>query len=164
MRDNRDMRKRIVGSKPTAGNTGPGPRWMDLGQIATVEVTSEDPGFPIESVFSADGGPGWRASQKGEQQIRLIFDQAVTVHRIQLHFLEPTRDRLQEFTMRWSAADGGPSKEIVRQQWNFSPAGSTSELEDYEVNLDGVSTVELVIRPDLTHNDAPATLAAWRVA
>ncbi len=157
------MRKRIVGSNPTAGNTGPGPRWMDLGQIATVEVTSEDPGFPIESVFGADG-PGWRASQKGEQQIRLIFDQAVAVHRIQLHFLEPTRDRLQEFTMRWSAADGGPPKEIVRQQWNFSPAGSTSELEDYEVNLDGVSTVELVIRPDLTHNDAPATLAAWRVA
>jgi len=158
------MRKRIVGSSPTAGKTGPGPHWMDLGQIATVEVTSEDPGFPIESVFSADSGPGWRASQKGEQQIRLIFDQAVAVHRIQLHFLEPTRDRLQEFTMRWSAADGGPPKEIVRQQWNFSPAGSTSELEDYEVNLDGVSTVELVIQPDLTHHDALATLAAWRVA
>jgi hypothetical protein len=137
---------------------------MDLGQIATVEVTSEDPSFPIESVFSAHGGSGWRASQKGEQQIRLIFDQAVAVHRIQLHFLEPARDRLQEFTVRWSAADGGQPKEIVRQQWTFSPAGSTSELEDYEVNLDGVSTVELVIKPDLTHNEALATLAAWRVA
>jgi hypothetical protein len=164
LRENRNMRKRIVSSAQAAGKLGPGPRWMDLGQIATVEVTSEDPGFPIESVFSADGGPGWRASQKGEQQIRLIFDQAVAVHRIQLHFVEPTRDRLQEFTVRWSAADGGPPKEIVRQQWNFSPTGSTSELEDYEVNLAGVSTVELVIKPDLTHNDALATLAAWRVA
>ena len=55
---------------------------------------------------------------------------------IQLHFLEPAFDRLQEFTVRWLAADGGQSKEIVRQQWNFSPAGSTTELEDYEVNLD----------------------------
>ena len=158
------MRKRILGSDGTAATPGPGPRWMNLGQIATVEVTSEDPGFPIESVFSSTVGPGWRASQKGEQQIRLIFDQAVALHRIQLHFLELTRDRLQEFTVRWSAADGGQLKEIVRQQWNFSPAGSTSEIEDYEVNLDGVSTVELVIQPDLTHNEALATLAAWRVA
>jgi hypothetical protein len=158
------VRKRIVGSDRTIARTGVGPRWMDLSEIATVEVTSEDPAFPIESVFSANASPGWRASQKGEQQIRLIFDQALAVHRIQLHFLEPTRDRLQEFTIRWSAAEGGQPKEIVRQQWNFSPAGSTSELEDYEVNLDGVSALELVIKPDLTHNDGLATLAAWRVA
>jgi hypothetical protein len=162
--ENGSMRKRITGSGGTAARPGPGVRWMDLAEIATVEVTSEDPDFPIESVFSANGGPGWRASQKGEQKIRLIFDQALKVHRIQLHFLEPSRDRLQEFTVRWLAADGGQPKEIVRQQWNFSPAGSTSELEDYEVNLDGVSALELVIRPDLTHNDALATLAAWRVA
>jgi hypothetical protein len=158
------MRKRIVASDRPAARPALGSRWMDLGEIATVEVTSEDPGFPIESVFSADSGPGWRASQTGEQQIRLIFDQALEVHRIQLHFLEPTRDRLQEFTVRWLAADGGQPQEIVRQQWNFSPAGSTSELEDYEVNLDGVSALELVIKPDLAHNDALATLAAWRVA
>ena len=158
------MRKRIVGTDRPAAKPGPGPRWMDLGEIATVEVTSEDPGFPIESVFSTAEGPGWRAAQKGEQQIRLIFDQAVAVHRIQLHFKETARDRLQEFTVRWSAADGGQPKEIVRQQWNFSPAGSTSEIEDYEVNLDGVCIVELVIKPDLTHNEALATLAAWRVA
>jgi hypothetical protein len=137
---------------------------MDLGLIATVEVTSEDPKFPIESAFGADGGPGWRASQKGEQQIRLVFDQAQSVRRIQLHFQEPAFDRLQEFTVRWSAADGGQSREIVRQQWNFSPGGSTSEIEDYEVNLDGVSALELVIKPDLTHGEALASLAAWRVA
>ena len=132
--------------------------------MATVEVTSEDPNFPIESVFSSDSGPGWRASNQGDQQIRLIFDQALPVRRIQLHFLEVEHERLQEFTLRWSAAEGGQSKEIVRQQWNFSPAGSTSELEDYEVNLDAVCALELVIRPDVTHNEALATLAAWRVA
>jgi hypothetical protein len=158
------MRKRIIASDHPVAKPGSVSPWMDLGEIATVEVTSEDAGFPIESVFNASGGPGWRASQKGEQQIRLIFDEALAVHRIQLHFLEPTRDRLQEFTVRWSSADGGQPKEIVRQQWNFSPAGSTSELEDYEVNLDDVSALELVIRPDLTHNEALATLAAWRVA
>lgn len=156
------MRKRIVSSVRTGISPAPGAHWMDLGQIATVEVTSEDPDSPIESAFGADGGSGWRASQKGEQKIRLIFDQAQAVRRIQLHFLEPTRDRLQEFTVRWSASDG-QSREIVRQQWNFNPAGSTSELEYFEVNLDGVSALELVIKPDLTNNEALASLAAWRV-
>ena len=55
-------------------------------------------------------------------------------------------------------------KEIVRQQWNFSPAGSTSEIEEYKVALDGVATLELAIKPDLTRGEAPATLARWRVA
>jgi hypothetical protein len=157
------MRKRIVSSVRTTASPAPGALWMDLGQIATVEVTSEDPAFPIESVFTTDGGPGWRASQKGEQQIRLIFDQAMPVRRIQLHFREPTHERLQEFTVRWSGSDGGQPREIVRQQWNFN-SGSTSEIENYEVNLEGVSALELVIKPDLTNNEALATLAAWRVA
>ena len=158
------MRKRITGSQRAVAKPGPASQWIDLGDIATVEVSSEDAAFPIESVFSAAGGPGWRASHKGEQCIRLIFDQALTLHRIQLQFLEPARDRLQEFTVRSSSANGGQPREIVRQQWNFSPSGSTSELEDYEVNLDAVSALELVIQPDLTRNDALATLAAWRVA
>jgi hypothetical protein len=132
--------------------------------MATVEVTSEDPNFPIEAVFTSHGGSGWRASQKGEQTIRLIFDQPLRVHRLQFHFVERERERMQEFRVAWSSADGGEPKEIVRQQWNFSPAGSTSELEDYEVNLDNVASLELVIKPDLTYNEAIATLAAWRVA
>jgi hypothetical protein len=56
------------------------------------------------------------------------------------------------------------NREIVRQQWNFSPAGSGSEVEDYEVDLDGVSALELAIKPDLARGEAPATLASWRVA
>ena len=157
------MRKRIVDPSQTVDRPESGQRWIDLGQIATVEVTSEDPNFPIESVFTSTSGPGWRAAQKGEQQVRLVFDQPLFVRRIQLHFQEPYRERTQEITVRWSSAQGGQPKEIVRQQWNFSPAGSTSEIEDYEVNLEDVSVLELVIRPDLTYDEAPATLTAWRV-
>ena len=101
--------------------------------------------------------------KKGEQQVRIIFERPSSVHRIQLRFIESERERTQEFSVRWSSADGGPTKEIVRQQWNFSPAGSTSEVEDYEVDLDGVSVLELAIKPDLT-GETPATLASWRVA
>jgi hypothetical protein len=161
--DNGSMRKRILSSQNrTRGGAEPG--WLDLEKIASVEVTSEDPHFPIESVFSPEEGAGWRASQKGSQQIRIIFDQPLSVHRIQLRFLEPERERMQEFRVGWSPTEGEPTKEIVRQQWNFSPTGSTSEVEDYEVSLDQVAVLELAITPDVTFREAPATLAAWRVA
>jgi hypothetical protein len=157
------MRKRITGPRHirTGGESDQG--WLDLERMATVEVTSEDSSFPIESAFGSDDGPGWRASQQGEQQIRIIFDRPVPLRRIQLRFHEAESERTQEFTLRWSPAEGGPATEIVRQQWNFSPAGSTTEIEDYVVHLDAVSVLELAIQPDLSRRDAVATLASWRV-
>jgi hypothetical protein len=153
------MRKRIMDKHPTAeSETG----WRDLTQIATVEVTSEDPRFPIESVFTG-AGPGWRAAQTGEQQIRLIFDEPVSVRRIQLKFEEPATERTQEFTLRWSRAQGGASTEIIRQQWNFSPAGSATEVEDYAVELESLSVLELAIRPDMGQGEAFASLATFLV-
>jgi hypothetical protein len=112
---------------------------------------------------NAGCGPGWRASQKGEQQIRIIFDKPMSLHRIQLRFHEAESERKQEYIVRWSSAAGGPEKEIVRQQWNFSPAGSTTEIEDYAVDLDGVSVLELAIQPDVGRRDAVATLAVCRL-
>jgi hypothetical protein len=160
---NRTMRKRIVGSQSTPTSREADQGWLDLEQIATVEVTSEDPSFPIESAFIPSCGPGWRASQKGEQQIRIIFDKPMSLHRIQLRFHEAESERKQEFIVRWSSAAGGPEKEIVRQQWNFSPAGSTTEIEDYAVDLDGVSVLELAIQPDVGGREAVASLAVCRL-
>jgi hypothetical protein len=53
-----------------------------------------------------------------------------------LNFRRPKVERTQEFTLGCSAEPGGPLREIVRQQWSFSPHGSTSEVEDYRVDLD----------------------------
>jgi hypothetical protein len=44
----------------------------------------------------------------------------------------------------WSAEPRGPFTEIVRRQGNFSPQGSTSEIEDCQVNLDGVSVLSRI--------------------
>jgi hypothetical protein len=157
------MRKRIAERRQPGPAGESGQRWLDLEQIATVEVTSEDPGFPIEGAFGPTDGPGWRASQGGDQRIRIIFDEPVSLRRIHLRFHEAQSARTQEFTLRWSPAAGGPAKEIVRQQWNFSPAGATTEVEQYAVELDAVSVLELAIRPDVGRQDAVATLASWRL-
>jgi hypothetical protein len=157
------MRKRVVGRDPGGQGAESNKGWLDIEHIATVEVTSEAPGFPIEGAFGFEDGPGWRASQGGEQQIRVIFDTPVSVHRVGLRFHESDRERTQEFVLRWSSKSRGAAGEIVRQQWNFSPTGSTTEIEDYVVDLDEVSVLELVIRPDLQRPEAVATVASWRV-
>jgi hypothetical protein len=158
------MRKRIVRQAAIQSESVSAETWLNLEQIVTVEVTSEDPAFPIESVFDGSKEPGWRALGNGKQQIRLILDQPISVKRIRLRFVETELARTQEFTLRCSSVQGGLSKEIVRQQWNFSPGGSTSEVEEYQTSLDGVAVLELAIQPDLERGDARATLAEWRIA
>jgi hypothetical protein len=86
------------------------------------------------------------------------------LQRIRLEFSETELERTQEFSLEWSVKANGPFTEIARQQWNFSPRGSTSEIEDYRVNLASVSTLQLTLKPDLTRSNAIASLAAWRIA
>ena len=132
--------------------------WLDLEEVAKVEVTWEDPSFPVESALVSGKGPGWRAAQRGKQIIRIIFDKPTRLRRIRLEFLEMEIARAQEFTLQWSAEPGGPFSEIVRQQWSFSPqGGSTNEVEDYHVQLNNLSVSELILKPDLTPNNTFAT-------
>jgi hypothetical protein len=156
------MRKRI-GRSQHSYRSEADEGWLDLEQIATIEVTSEAADYPIESALRLQDGRGWRASESGEQQIRIIFDEPVALHRMQLRFHEADRERTQEFTLRWSGAASAAAAEIARQQWNFSPGGSTTETEEYAVDLNGVSVLELTIRPDLGRGEAAATLASWRM-
>ena len=137
--------------------------WLDLEQVAQVAVTSEDPHYPIELAFNNDKH-GWRAGGTGDQTIRLLFHPPQRITRIRLRFAETETERTQEFSLRWSAEPGGLSREIVRQQWNFSPEGATTEVEDYCVVLDAVAVLELAINPDLNRSAVRATLAEWRIA
>jgi XRCC1 N terminal domain len=152
------MRKSIIDAPGARLEPHAEQEWLDLERVARVEVTSEDPNFPVESALVSGTGAGWRAARKGEQIIRIIFDEPRAVRRIRLEFSETAIARTQEFTLRWSAEPSGPFREIVRQQWSFSPNGSTSEVENYQANLDRVSILELALKPDLTPGNALASL------
>jgi hypothetical protein len=156
------MRKRIIGAVPK--DAAPDDAWLDLARLAQVEVTSEDAEHPIEAALVPGTEAGWRAAQPGEQTIRLMFDQPQRLRRIWLLFLEPTTARTQEFVLRWSPDGGQSFREIVRQQWNFSPQGASREVEDYTVDLAGVTVLELNIIPDKSGGDARASLAQLRLA
>jgi hypothetical protein len=158
------MRKRVLASAAPRNNVEDGGGWLKLPELVEVEVTSEADGYPIEGAFNFGAGPGWRAASTGVQRIRLLFDRPQSIQRIRLRFNEPEVTRTQEFTVRWSRHAGEPLKELVRQQWNFSPDGSTTESEDYAVALQEVSILELMIDPDRGALAAHANLADWRLA
>jgi hypothetical protein len=158
------MRKRVLGPALLPSDTPHGHQWLNLQELAEVEVTSEADGYPVESAFNFGAEPGWRAASPGKQRIRLAFDQPQSIQRMRLQFHEPKIARTQEFTVRWSGGPSEPLREIVRQQWNFSPNGSTIECEDYVVDLKAASILELTIDPDTGTGEALATLADWRLA
>lgn len=155
------MRKRIIdkGTQPITATTQ---TWLDLEQLAQVEVSSEDADFPVESVFVADSAKGWRAASAGEQVIRLLFDSPQKVSCIRLKFTEETQQRTQEFVLKYSSDSGNTWHDIVRQQYHFSPPETTCELEDYRVELSSVTTLELRITPEIS-GGAYATLAQMLV-
>jgi hypothetical protein len=143
------MRKSIV-SPSTTTATPIGEVWRDLERIARVEISSEDDQFPIEQALGRKVTTGWRAAETGPQLIRLHFDEPLSIKRLQLHFVDRTSDRSQEFAVY--AGSGSELQEIVRQQWTFSPNGSTEQVEDYTVSLSGITTLELKIDPDRSHD------------
>ena len=138
--------------------------WLNIEGLAAVEITSEDPAHPIESALLPSRAPGWRAEGPGKQTIRLLFAHPQRLRRIWLSFVEPVTERTQEYVLQWSSDDGQSFREIVRQQWNFSPRGATSETEDHHVELSAVTILELSITPDITGGDAFASLAELRLA
>jgi hypothetical protein len=160
------MRKEIVGQDTVAAAAQAVAEWLDLASISRVQLTSEDAAFPIEQALSMDpalNALGWRATSPGVQTITILFDTPQSIRRIAVHFVERSVERSQEFLLRYSSAKE-TERDIVRQQWTFSPHGSPQETEDYSVELESVSKLELVIDPDRGRRHSVATLSALRIA
>jgi hypothetical protein len=139
------------------------PQWLELDELADVEVSSEEPTSPVEGAFASDA-PGWRAGVPGPQSVRLHFRHPVRLRRIQLIVEEPARVRSQECVLRWRASGTANDAEIVRQQFTFAPPGTTREREVYSVDLDQVIALEFSIVPDISGGGARASLQQLSLA
>jgi len=157
------MRKRLITPAPESTRTR-GESWLDVERQAVVEVTSEEKNYPVESAFVSGDAQGWRAATPGSQTIRLVFDEPQRLRCISLVFEENETARTQEFVLRWSPDGGNSVKEIVRQQWNFSPPNSVREVEEYQVELSAVTVLELIINPNISGGVARASLKNLRLS
>jgi hypothetical protein len=151
------MIKRIRPATPSASMD-----WQGVHEALEVELTSEAPEWPIEPALLGPGTRGWRADGPGPQTITLIWPAPIAIRRIRLVFEEHAQSRTQEFVLRATTSDG--EREIVRQQFTFSPPGTSTEIEEYATDLDAVTRLELVVVPATDGGPAVATLQEWRIA
>lgn len=122
-----------------------------IADTATVLVTSELPDHPIDHICDGQHGPGstrWIAEHPGDQTVVLVFDTAQNVNMVSLEVEETEVSRTQELTLATSRDGGRTYRELLRQEFNFSPSGTTFEHEEWRVAAEGVTNLRLWIRPD----------------
>jgi len=159
------MRKVFLDTK-NAASIRPGQE-KDIAALATVFVSSEHPDHPIEHAFDANEGPGasrWIAGAPGEQTVILAFDAPQTIRKVRLEVEERDTSRTQEVDVAVSDDGGQTYRQVTRQQYNFSPPGTTMEREEWQFSAVGVTHVRLRITPDKSDRPCRATLTTFALA
>jgi hypothetical protein len=136
---------------------------IEIAAVATVLVTSESPDHPVDLAFDGRGGPGgsrWIAGETGEQELILAFDTPQIIRQIGLEIEEPDVARTQELHLSTSCDGGQTYRELLRQEYNFSPPGTTFEREQWAVTAQGVTHLRLVIKPDKGGKPCRATITS----
>lgn len=137
--------------------------WLPLERLARLRTSSEAAEFLAINVLEATPTE-WRAAEPGTQTIELRFNIARTIRRIRIVMVDADQERTQEFTVAWTSRRGERSGVAVRQQFNFSPRGATTHIEEYEVDLPAVTSVELRIVPDVRGGAAVARVREFALA
>lgn len=156
------LRKQIL-LPDTAAKSRPVTPELDVPAVATVFLTSEAPDHPIDHVFDRQRGPGatrWIAAAPGEQTLVLAFDAPQPIERVLVEIEETEVARTNQLQLALSCDGEQSYREIVRQEYTFSPPGTTFESEDWAVSSAGVTHLRLWILPDKSGNPCRATLTS----
>ena len=144
------LRKRIAAQPEEVKNQKEG-RILDLLNNAEVIITSEAESHPVDNLVDGSRGRGssqWIAGISGPQVLIFNFDTPQHITEI-VYEIEETKDtRTQEILLEASSDAGEKYRELVRQEYNFSPSGSTFQKEIVTVNIPGITNIKMTIKPD----------------
>lgn len=157
------MRKKIMERRETAKAPIPMEGELDVRGMARALITSEAEGFPIENAFDESRGPGgsrWIAAEAGKQTLILEFDAPQSLREAQIEVEETEVSRTQDLTLAVSTDGGESYRELLRQEFHFSPPGTTLERETWSFELDGVTHLRLEILPDKGGKPSRASLTS----
>lgn len=153
------LRKKIV--SPAIVDAVTAVNVIDIIQNAEVIATSESENFPLDNIVDGSTGPGssqWVAAKSGTQTLIFKFDMPRHLRAIVYEIEEKDVARTQEVCFEVSSDSGASFSEILRQEYNFSPGGSTFQKEQLTVDLPGITAVKMTIKPDKGGGNALAKL------
>lgn len=139
---------------------------ISIPDVAGVLVSSEDSLHPIDHVFDDYNGPGgtrWIAGELGEQTIILPFDRPQRLQMVNLEIEESEMSRTQELSLAVSDDSGQRYKELLRQEYNFSPPDATFEREWWAVPVEDITHLRLIIKPDKGDKSSRATMTSLKL-
>ena len=159
-----NLRKRQLGSHG-ATRTLP-PDEVDIARCAAIAYSSENPAHPVEHLLDGVSGPGatrWMSARPDViEQIVMEFDHPQTISRLVYEVEEAIRERTQEVRVEASEDGGRTYRQLLVQEYTFSPRGATYQREEQRLNLHRVSHLRLTIVPN-KNGSGTATLTTLRL-
>ena len=158
------LRKRPLEADPPGhvGATGA----IDIAGCATIAYSSEQPEHPVEHLLDGHSGLGatrWTSARPDTiEHIVVEFDRPRTILRLVYEVEETERERTQEVRVEVSEDRGRTYRQILVQEYNFSPGGATYQRQEQRVNLKNVTQLCLTIVPN-KNGSGTATLTAFRL-
>jgi len=158
------IRKRLLeDARLQPPNSG---REVNVTAGATIGYSSEEPGHPVDSIFDGRDGPGgtfWQSARENTSETLLIeFDQPQNISRLIFEAEERQLERTQEVRLEVSCDGGSSFRQLLVQEFVFSPRGATFQREDLRVGVSGASHLRLVIVPN-KNGSGRAKLTALRL-
>jgi hypothetical protein len=158
------LRKRQLTSDQAAlaGTAGE----IDIASCATIAYSSENPAHPVEHLLDGRSGPGatcWISDRPDvAEQIVVEFDPPQAISRLRYEVEEAVRERTQEVRVEVSEDGGRTYRQLLVQEYTFSPGGATYQREEQRLNLLQISHLRLTIVPN-KNGSGLATLTSLRL-
>ena len=139
---------------------------IDIAGGATIAYSSENPAHPVEHMLDGRCGSGatrWISARPDTlEHIVVEFDQPQAISRLVYEVEETIRERTQEVRVEVSEDGGRSYRQILVQEYNFSPGGATYQREEQRFDLLHVTHLRLTIVPNKS-GSGTATLTALRL-
>jgi F5/8 type C domain len=158
------IRKRLISEHSLASSERPGE--IDIARQATLNYSSEHPDHPLEYLIDGHCGRGatrWAGARPDQtERIVLEFDHAQRINRLVYEVEEDRQERTQEVRVEVSSDHGRTYRQVLAQDYTFSPQGATFQHEDLRLDLSTITHLSLTIVPN-KGGSGVATLTSLRL-
>lgn len=139
---------------------------IDIARHAVLAYSSDDPDHPIENLIDGHYGRGstfWAGAKPNTtERIVVEFDRPQSVSCMIYEVEESSCERTQEVRVEVSSDGGRTYRQVLVQEYTFSPAGATFQREEQRLSLPSITHLRLTIVPD-KHGSGPAKLNSLRL-
>lgn len=144
------MRKRQIDELGPAAAPAEGE--IDCTHAASISYTSEEKGHPIDCLFDGHCGPGaprWLSGRADSvERLVLAFDEPTSISRLMYEVEETECPRTQEIRLEVSHDHEHTYRQVLVQEYAFSPRGATFQKEDVRMEAQRVTHLRIVVVPN----------------